>query len=149
MIIGFIKTMHTYIIGQPKRSVTAQSKRVTGFTYCFATTISRADMDWNGVCTVISECLSNVMQIQLNTIKDMEISLDISAERYTVRFNSPTDIAKDDYAAEITWLIQSIADGYEETVGNYPFKYVVDNSYIVTARATPLTIDEVERLAEE
>lgn len=149
MIIGFNKTMHTYIVGQPKRSSRGQSKRVDGFTYCFTTTISTADMDWNGAYNVIVECLTVVMQIPLDTIKDMEISLDIAAGLYTVRFSSPKDLTDTDYAAEVLWLIQSIADGFEETCNKYPADYVNDNGYMITAGVTPLSIDEVEQIAEE
>ena len=120
MIIGFTKTMHTYIVGQPKRSSLGQNKRVDSFTYCFTTTISRADIDWDGAYTVITECLSDVMQLPLDTVKDMEISLDIAAGLYTVRFSSPTNLTDTDYAAEITWLIQSRGGGYEEHTGKYP-----------------------------
>ena len=49
-------------------------------------------MDWNGAYNVIVECLTVVMQIPLDTIKDMEISLDIAAGLYTVRFSSPFDL---------------------------------------------------------
>lgn len=149
MIIGFTKTMHTYIVGQPKRSSQGQSKRVTGFIYCFTTTISRAEMDWDGAYTVITECLSDVMQILLDTIKDMEIGLDIAAGLYTVRFSTPKDLKETDYAAEITWLIQSRDGGFEEHTAKYPTDYVNDNSYMITTSATPLTMDEVEQIARK
>ena len=149
MIIGFNKTMHTYILGQPKRSSTAQSKRVDGFTYCFTTTIIRADMDWDGAYTVITECLADVMQIPLDTVKDMEISLDIAAGLYTVRFSTPNDLSNTDYAAEVLWLVQSLSDGFEETCSKYPTDYVNDNGYMITAGVTPLSIDEVELISEE
>lgn len=148
MIIGFTKTMHTYIVGQPKRSSLGQNKRVDSFTYCFTTTISRADIDWDGAYTVITECLSDVMQLPLDTVKDMEISLDIAAGLYTVRFSSPTNLTDTDYAAEITWLIQSRGGGYEEHTGKYPADYVNDNSYLITTGAIPLALDEVEQIAE-
>lgn len=148
MIIGFTKTLHTYIIGQPRRSSQAQSKRVDGFTYCFTTTISRANMDWDGAYIVIVECLASVMQIPLDTVKDMEISLDIAAGLYTVRFSTPVDLKETDYAAEITWLIQSLADGFEEHTGKYPTDYITDNSYMITTSVTPLSMDEVEQIAE-
>lgn len=149
MIIGFNKTMHTYIVGQPKRSSRGQSKRVDGFTYCFTTTISTADMDWNGAYNVIVECLTVVMQIPLDTIKDMEISLDIAAGLYTVRFSTPKDLKDTDYAAEITWLVQSLDGGYEEHTGKYPDKFVNDSSYVVTTSAIPLSLDEVEQAAAD
>lgn len=146
MIIGFTKTMHTYIVGQPKRSSLGQNKRVDGYIYCFTTTISRADMDWDGAYNVIAECLASVMQIKLDTVKDMEISLDIAAGLYTVRFSTPVDLTDTDYAAEITWLIQSRDGGYEEHTAKYPADYVNDNSYMLTTRAIPLSLDEVEQL---
>lgn len=146
MIIGLTKTMHTYIVGQPKRSSLGQSKRVDGFIYSFTTTISRADMNWDGAYNVITECLSDVMKIHLDTVKDMEISLDIAAGLYTVRFSSPQDLIDTDYAAEVTWLIQSLADGFEEHTGKYPADYVNDNSYLITTGAIPLSLDEVEQL---
>lgn len=149
MIIGFTKTMHTYIIGQPKRSSLAQSKRVDGFTYCFTTTIRRADMDWNVAYNVITECLADVMQIPLDTIKDMEIGLDIAAGLYTVRFSTPVDLTDTDYATEVTWIVQSRDGGFEEHTGKYPADYVTDNSYEITTGVTPLSIDEVEQIAEE
>lgn len=148
MIIGFTKTMHTYIVGQPKRSSKAQSKRITGFTYCFTTTINRADMDWDGAYTVITECLAYVMLIPLDNVKDMEISLDIAAGLYTVRFSSPFDLKDTDYAAEVLWMIQSLADGYEETCSKYPADYAMDTSYVITTDVTTLSMDEVERIAE-
>lgn len=40
MIIGLTKTMHTYIVGQPRRSSQAQSKRVDGYIYSFTTQTS-------------------------------------------------------------------------------------------------------------
>lgn len=146
MIVGFTKTMHTYIVGQPKRSSLGQSKRVTGYIYCFTTTISRADMDWDGAYNVITECLSDVMKIPLDTVKDMEISLDIAAGLYTVRFSTPVDLKETDYAAEITWLVQSRDGGYEEHTAKYPADYVNDNSYMITTGAIPLSLDEVEQL---
>lgn len=149
MIIGLTKTMHTYIVGQPKRSSRGQSKRVDGFTYSFTTTISTADMDWDGAYTVITECLTDVMKIPLDTVKDMEISLDIAAGLYTVRFSTTIDLTDTDYAAEITWLIQSRDSGFEEHTGKYSADYVTDNSYEITTGVTPLSIDEVEQIAEE
>lgn len=149
MIICFTKTMHTYIVGQPKRSSRGQSKRVDGFTYSFTTTISRADMDWDGAYTVITDCLADVMRIKLDDIKDMEISLDIAAGLYTVRFSTPKDLTDTDYAAEITWLIQSIDGGYEEHTAKYPAKLVNDSSYAITTRAIPLSMDEVEQAAAD
>lgn len=149
MIIGFTKTMHTYIIGQPKRSSQGQSKRVTGFTYSFTTTISRADMDWNGAYNVIVECLANVMQIPLDNVKDMEISLDIAAGLYTVRFSTPVDLTDTDYATEVTWIVQSRDGGFEEHTNKYPANYVTDNSYEITTGVTPLTMDEVGQIAKE
>lgn len=148
MIIGFTKTMHTYIVGQPKRSSLGQNKRVTGFTYSFTTTIRRADMDWDGAYNVIVECLASVMQIPLDSVKDMEISLDIAAGLYTVRFSTPVDLKETDYAAEITWLIQSRGGGYEEHTGKYPTDYIKDNSYMITTSVTPLSMDEMEQIAE-
>ncbi|MCI7804485.1 MAG: hypothetical protein MR503_05340 [Oscillospiraceae bacterium] len=149
MIIGLTKTMHTYIVGQPKRSSRGQSKRVDGFTYSFTTTISTADMDWDGAYTVITECLTDVMKIPLDTVKDMEISLDIAAGLYTVRFSTTIDLTDTDYAAEITWLIQSRDIGFEEHTGKYSADYVTDNSYEITTGVTPLSIDKVEQIAEE
>ena len=149
MIIGFTKTMHTYIVGQPKRSSKGQSKRVDGFTYSFTTTISRADMDWDGAYTVITDCLADVMRINLDTVKDMEISLDIAAGLYTLRFSTPVDLKETDYAAEITWLVQSLDGGYEEHTGKYPAKLVNDRSYAITTGVTPLSMDEVEQLVAD
>lgn len=149
MIVGFTKTMHTYIVGQPKRSSQGQSKRVTGFIYCFTTTISKADMDWDGAYNVITDCLANVMKIPLDTIKDMEISLDISAGLYTVRFSTTQDLKETDYAAEVLWLVQSLDGGYEEHTGKYPAKLVNDRSYAITTGVTPLSMDEVEQLVAD
>lgn len=149
MIIGFTKTMHTYIVGQPKRSSRGQNKRVDGFIYCFTTTISRADMDWDGAYTVITDCLADVMKIPLDTIKDMEISLDISAGLYTVRFSTTQDLKETDYAAEVLWLVQSLDGGYEEHTGKYPAKLVNDRSYAITTGVTPLSMDEVEQLVAD
>lgn len=149
MIICFTKTMHTYIVGQPKRSSRGQSKRVDGFTYSFTTTISRADMDWDGAYTVITDCLADVMKIPLDDIKDMEISLDIAAGLYTVRFSTTIDITDTDYAAEITWLIQSRDGGFEEHTSKYPAKLVNDSSYAITTGVTPLSMDEVEQAAAD
>ena len=148
MIIGFTKTMHTYIVGQPKRSSMGQNKRIDGFIYCFTTTISRADMDWDGAYNVIVECLASVMQIPLDAIKDMEISLDIAAGLYTVRFSTPVDLKKTDYAAEITWLVQSRDGGFEESTGKHHTDYITDNSYMITTSVTPLSMDELEQIAE-
>lgn len=148
MIIGLTKTMHTYIVGQPRRSSQAQSKRVDGYIYSFTTTIRRADMDWDGAYNVITECLADVMQIPLDSVKDMEISLDIAAGLYTVRFSTPVDLTDTDYAAEITWLIQSRDGGYEENTGKYPADYITDNSYMITTSVTPLSMDKVEQIAE-
>ena len=144
MIVGFIKTMHTYIMCQPKRSSLGQNKSVDGFTYCFTTTIRRADMDWDGAYNVIVECIADVMQIPLDTIKDMEISLDIAAGLYTVRFSSTVDLTDTDYAAEVTWIVQSRDGGFEETVGKYPTDYANDDNYVITTVANPLLLDEVE-----
>jgi len=148
MIIGLTKTMHTYIVGQPRRSSQAQSKRVDGYIYSFTTTIRRADMDWDGAYNVITECLADVMQIPLDSVKDMEISLDIAAGLYTVRFSTPVDLTDTDYAAEITGLIQSRDGGYEENTGKYPADYITDNSYMITTSVTPLSMDKVEQIAE-
>lgn len=149
MIIGFTKTMHTYIVGQPKRSSQAQNKRVDGYIYCFTTTIRRADMDWDRAYNVIIEFLASVMQIPLGTVKDMEISLDIAAGLYTVRFSSPQDLKGSDYAAEITWHIQSRDGGFEEHTGKYPADFVNDSSYAITTGVTPLSMDEVEQLVAD
>lgn len=105
-------------------------------------------MDWDGAYNVITECLADVMQIPLDSVKDMEISLDIAAGLYTVRFSTPVDLTDTDYAAEITWLIQSRDGGYEENTGKYPADYITDNSYMITTSVTPLSMDKVEQIAE-
>lgn len=141
--------MHTYIVGQPKRSSQAQNKRVTGFIYSFTTTISKSDMNWDGAYNVITECLSDVMRIPLDNVKDMELSLDITAGLYTVRFSSPVDLKDTDYAAEVTWLIQSNDGGFEEHTAKYPINYVNDTNYMINTSATPLSMDELEQIARK
>lgn len=151
MIVGFTKTMHTHIVGQPKRNSYAQNKRVDSFVYSFVTTIKLTDMDWNGVYDVIVECLAESMQIPCENdtlaIKDMEISLDIPSEQYTVRFTAFSDLKDTTYAAEVMWEIQEVNGGLEIDY-TYPTKCINNSCYAVSVKAAALSLEDIETLSQ-
>lgn len=100
MIITFTKTMHTYIVGQPKHLAIAQRKKVNSFIYSFITDLSTDKTDWSGAVSVISECLLGAFHC--SNVRDMEISCDIASGQYSVRFTSDTNLKNPAYAATVT-----------------------------------------------
>lgn len=153
MIIGFTKQMHTHIVGQPQRKSKGQQKRVDSFIYSFTTNITMDDMDWNGVYDVLVECLTESMKLNLDTVKDMEISLDIPSGQYAVRFTAigeKANLTEDAYAAEVRWSVQHLGGDFSESgLENYPWDYVNDNSFQIDIDAAALTLAEVEALTED
>ena len=147
MIIGFTKTMHTHIIGQPRKQSNAQQKRVNGFTYSFITTINQTDMDWDGVYYVILECLAESMKLNLDTIKDMEISLDIPSGQYSLRFTSTENLIENAYAAEVLWSVYHLGGEFSDTgLKKYPWDYINDSSLQIVVEAVALSLPEIEEI---
>lgn len=153
MVIGFIKQMHTHIVGQPQRKSKGQQKRVDSFIYSFITNIKRTDMDWGGLYDVVVECLTESMGLALDAIKDMELSLDIPSGQYTVRFTATgdkADLTADAYAAEVRWSVQHMSGDFSESnLENYPWDYINDSSFQIDIDAAALTLAEVEALTED
>lgn len=82
MIVAFTKALHTYIIGQPKRSSLGQRKKVDSFIYSFITDLSAEKIDWGGATDAITECLLGAFNCV--NVRDMEISIDIASGQYAV-----------------------------------------------------------------
>lgn len=148
MIFGFTKTMHTYIVGQPNRSSNTQKEREDDFIYAFSTTIRQSDIPFKNIPDVVIRVLADVMRIPLENIKDLEISLDIPSGLYTVRFSTSRELGTD-YAYELLWSAHNRHQSYETITETYPVDYATDNDYTITPIVTPLSIDELKRLAKE
>lgn len=97
MTIIFTKKTHTYIIGQPKRSSLTQRKKVDSFNYSFLTDLLFSEVDWSVAVEIITECLCGAFKCI--EVRDMEVSLDLANEQYSVRFTSVTNLPKLAYAA--------------------------------------------------
>lgn len=152
MIIGFTKQMHTHIIGQPQRKSKGQQKRVDGFTYSFVTNIKRTDMGWDGLYDAVVECLTESMKLDLDAVKDMELSLDIPSGQYAVRFTAigdKADLTEDAYAAEVRWTVQQGDNIIKSNLEAYPKEYVGKNDYSIITDAMALTLTEVEALTAD
>ena len=149
MVIGFTKQMHTHIIGQPQRKAKGQQKRIYSFTYSFVTNIKRTDMDWLGLHEVIVECLMEGMRIPLDSVKDLELSLDIPSGQYAIRFTAiggKADLTEDAYAAEVRWSVQQGDSLIKSNLVSYPWEYVGKDNYTIFADAEILSLAEVEAL---
>lgn len=153
MVIGFTKQMHTHIVGQPQRKSIGQQKRVDSFIYSFITNIKRTDMDWDGLYDAIVECLTESMKLDLDAVKDMELSLDIPSGQYAVRFTATgdkADLTADAYAAEVRWSVQHLGGDFSESgLKDYPWKYINDSSVQIEVDAAALTLEEVEALTAD
>ncbi len=118
MIITFTKALHTYIIGQPKRSSLGQRKKVDSFIYSFITDLSSEKINWGGATDVITECLLGAFNCV--NVRDMEISVDIASGQYAVRFTSATDMRNMAYAALVLWETNGKRyDNYSADFENY------------------------------
>lgn len=149
MVIGFTKQMHTHIVGQPQRKSKGQQKRVKGFTYSFVTNIKRTDMDWDGLYYAVVECLTESMGLNLDAVKDLELSLDIPSGQYAVRFTvigDKADLTEDAYAAEVRWSVQKGDSLIKSNLVSYPWEYVGKDNYTIFADAEILSLAEVEVL---
>lgn len=147
MIIYLDKQMHTRIIGQPQRKSMGQSKRVDGFVYSFITNILAEDMDWDSVEDVLTETVVAI-GCSTNTVKDMEISLDIPSGQYSLRFSSTVNLSETAYYLEINWIVQAM-DGSECTKTNaFPKNRINDKNYAIEAEVSEIPFEEIEKLAE-
>ncbi len=149
MVIGFAKQMHTHIVGQPQRKSKGQKKRIDSFTYSFVTNIKRTDMDWLGLHEVVVECLMEGMRIPLDSVKDLELFLDIPSGQYAVRFiviGDKADLTEDAYAAEVRWSVQQGDSLIKNNLVSYPWEYVGKDNYTIFADAEILSLAEVEAL---
>lgn len=118
MIVAFTKALHTYVIGQPKRSSLGQRKKVDSFIYSFVTDLSSEKIDWSGATDVITECLLGAFNCV--NVRDMEISVDIASGQYAVRFTSATDMRDPAYAALVLWETDGKRfDNYSADLENY------------------------------
>ena len=118
MIITFTKALHTYMIGQPKRSSLGQRKRIDSFIYSFITDLSAEKIDWSGATDVITECILSAFNCV--NVRDMEISIDIASGQYAVRFTSATDMRDLAYAALVLWETNGKRyDNYSADFENY------------------------------
>lgn len=118
MIVTFTKALHTYVIGQPKRSSLGQRKRVDSFIYSFVTSLSSEKIDWSTATDVITECLLGAWGCV--NVRDMEISVDIASGQYAVRFTSATDMRDLAYAALVLWEMNGKRyDNYSADFENY------------------------------
>ena len=118
MIVTFTKAMHTYVIGQPKRSSLGQRKKVDSFIYSFITDLTAEKIDWSGATDVITECLLGAFNCV--DVRDMEISIDIASGQYAVRFTSATDMRDLAYAALVLWETNGKRyDNYSTDFENY------------------------------
>lgn len=149
MVIGFTKQMHTHIVGQPQRKAKGQQKRIDSFIYSFITNVQRRDMDWDGLYDAIIECLTESMKLDLDAVKDMELSLDIPSGQYAVRFTAvgdKSDLTEDAYAAEVRWSVQRGDSLIKSNLVSYPWEYVGKDNYTIFADAEILSLAEVEAL---
>jgi len=147
MIIYLSKQMHTRIIGQPQRKSMGQSKRVDGFVYSFITNILAEDMDWDNVEDVLTESIVAI-GCSTNTVKDMEISLDIPSGQYSLRFSSTVNLSETAYYLEINWIVQAL-DGSECIKTNaFPKNRINDKNYAIEAEVSEIPFEEIEKLAE-
>lgn len=152
MVIGFTKQMHAHIVGQPQRKSKGQQKRVDSFIYSFITNVQRTDMDWDGLYDAIVECLTESMKLDLEAVKDMELSLDIPSGQYAIRFTAigdKADLIEDAYAAEVRWTVQQGDTIISHNLEAYPKEYVGKDDYSIIADAAALTMAEVETLVED
>lgn len=132
MIVTFTKVLHTYIIGQPKRSSLGQRKKVDSFIYSFITDLSAEKIDWGSVTDIITECLLGAFNCV--NVRDMEISIDIASGQYAVRFTSATDMRDLAYAALVLW----------ETDGKRYDNYSVDfENYEIYAEPIELDSEDI------
>ena len=149
MVIGFTKQMHTHIVGQPQRKSKGQQKRTDSFTYSFITNIKRTDMDWDGLHEVVVEFLLEGMRLTLDSVKDLELFLDIPSGQYAVRFavtGNKADLTEDAYAAEVRWSVQRVDSFIKSNLVSYPWEYVDKENYTIFADAEILSLAEVEDL---
>lgn len=147
MIIYLNKQMHTRIIGQPQRKSLGQSKRVDGFVYSFITNILAEDMDWDSVEDVLTETVVAI-GCSTNTVKDMEISLDIPSGQYSLRFSSTVNLPEMAYYLEINWIVQAM-DGSECIKTNaFPKNRINNKNYAIEAEVSEIPFEEIEKLAE-
>ena len=118
MIITFTKVLHTYVVGQPKRSSLGQRKKVDSFNYSFITDLTAEKIDWSGATDVITECLLGAFNCV--NARDMEISIDIASGQYAVRFTCATDMRDLAYAALVLWETNGKRyDNYSTDFENY------------------------------
>lgn len=95
-VVTFNKTMQTKIIGQPQLRSNAQTRRVSGYTYSFLTSVSQDDFgtDFETPEEIIIACVHHGLCVPADgnmlSVKDFEISLDIGSGLYSVRFTTNT-----------------------------------------------------------
>lgn len=147
MIIGFTKQMHTFVIGQPKKNINAQTRKIDGYIYSFITNVNQTDISFGGLYDVITEMLI-LAGVDLETVKDMEISLDIPSGMYSVRFWAVENLVYNAYCVNAQWGVQS-ASG--DDLGNFdvfPWEYINSGAYGVFLMVKSVSLEDVERLTE-
>jgi hypothetical protein len=144
MKVALTKTMHTYVVGQPKKKSKAQTRRVDGYIYSFASDLSADNYDFEVAYDLIEIFICNIICSSLEKCKDLEISVDIATGHYTFRFWCKKNIGTErDWLLRVTWDVAygDEANGYEmwETE-DYP----TDDDTIaagITMNAVSLKID--------
>jgi len=140
--------MHTLIVGQ--RRTKTQQRKAEGFAYAFTLNVGRTDLDWITVEQVCQLAFGSVFKIAPDTVvKDVEISLDIGAGLYTLRFNTPHELAEDAYGAELTWEIVRQDNGEQSVTEQMPWDCYADNIYDVDIRLDALSLDDIANLVSE
>lgn len=107
-IVTFSKTMQTKIIGQPQLRSNAQTRRVSGYTYSFLTSVSQDDFgnDFETPEDIIIACVHQGLCVpsdgNMLSVKDFEISLDIGSGLYSVRFTTNTALPLMKYDMQVS-----------------------------------------------
>lgn len=148
MIVGFVKTMQTRIIGQDMDRENAQQYRTDGFTYSFLTNVTRKQLSWDEIELV---CFKWLDKLRAYDAKDMELSLDLQSGQYSLRFTSCSELPEDAYATEVIWEILDVSNGETYTASAKPTEYIndIDKKYEVRLNVELLSLDEVGELTEE
>lgn len=162
MIIGFIKAAQTYVAPQVQRKRFGQGKRIEGFRYSFITTLCRADMSFDDAYQMILRCLLKFLGIPFDEdkeieniigIKDIELSLDVRSDHYTINFFADKDLPENDYAAETIWKIVDCSNGDELTETDFPTVFSgyirnnENNRYDIKPLITALSSEDLEQIS--
>ena len=141
MIIGIIKTMHTFVPSQLRRNSNAQAKRTENYIYAFDTTIGKDNVDLKEACNVLVEALTKALNI--TTIKDIEVSLNVTSGLYSLRFTTPTFLECNEYAFNVVWQLEQLSTGKQYETNT--FKAITNDFRIMSTEVEELPVDELEK----